>query len=268
MKVLLVANYVPDGQQSMQLFANLMEAGLSQAGHEVRVIRPRPWFGSLKPSAMGIGKWLGYLDKFLVFPVELRRSLAWADVVHICDHSNAFYTRHLQGVPHVVTCNDLLAIRSALGEIPENQTAWTGRQLQRLILEGLNHAQRVVCISDQTRDDLLRLSALEPEAAVRVYMGLNYPYAPMTRSTAKHWIERFKIPPNSRFILHVGGNHWYKNKAGVIAIFNALRSRLNQPDDLYLVLAGRAVPPYLQEMIQQYDLEPWGIPAYDVENEE
>ena len=287
MNILLIANYVNDGQQSMQRFADMLELGLKQAGHTVRVVRPQPVFGRLKPSATGLGKWLGYIDKFLLFPLGLRRAIAWADVVHICDHSNAFYASYLQQVPHVITCNDLLAIRSALGEIPENPTRWSGRQLQQLILKGLNSAQRVVCISERTRQDLLRISALPPEAATRVYMGLNYPYAPMTITTARHQVTQLGVPAGARYLIHVGGNHWYKNRLGVVQIFQALRSRLAQSsdgtdgtnatdaseldkelDNLYLVMAGQPLPDHIQAWIDAHDLRHWVIEAHNVSNED
>lgn len=268
MKILLLANYIPDGQQSMQRFANLLETGLQQAGHEVRVIRPQPYVGQLKSAATGVGKWLGYIDKFLLFPVQLRWAIEWADVVHICDHSNAFYTQCLQDKPHVVTCNDMLAIRSALGEIPQNQTGWTGQQLQRLILKGLNQAQRVACISDQTRTDLLRLSTLNANAVSRIYMGLNYPYAPMTIAIAKNRAVQLGVPQGSRFMLHVGGNHWYKNKVGVLTLFRMLRSRLDQPNDLYLVMAGQALSDDLRQQLQADGLEAWVVEVPDATNED
>ncbi|MGP1386739.1 MAG: glycosyltransferase family 4 protein [Thainema sp.] len=268
MKVVLLANYLTDGQQSMQRFAQLMETGLTEAGHEVRVVRPEQVVGRLKPSASGLGKWLGYIDKFLVFPLSLRRAIAWADVVHICDHSNALYTRYLQNVPHLVSCHDLLAVRSALGEIPQNQTAWTGQQLQQLILKGLNRAQRAVCISQQTRQDFLRLCQLPPEAVTQVYMGLNYPYTPMAMTPARHRISQLGIPSAGRYLLHVGGNHWYKNRMGVVQMFAEVRSQLGQPDDLYLVIAGQSLPEDIHAWIDEYKLRPWVIEAHDVSNED
>ena len=95
MKVLLVGNYPHDEQESMQRFANLLRSGLSAAGHEVRLLRPTPFIGRLKPAASGFGKWFGYVDKFILFPKELKAAAKWADIVHICDHSNAFYVKHL-----------------------------------------------------------------------------------------------------------------------------------------------------------------------------
>ena len=144
----------------MQRFAAFMAQGLRQAGHEARVVKPRASLGQLHISGEGFGKWLGYVDKFGLFPLVLKSEIKWADVVHICDHSNSFYTKYLRFVPHVVTCHDLLAVRSALGEIPQNPTRWTGRQLQRLILKGLTEAQHIACVSDATRSDLLRLAGI------------------------------------------------------------------------------------------------------------
>src|SRR5262249_10073651 len=131
MRVLLVSNYRNDRQESMLRFATALADGLRSLNIEVDLIRPEPWFGRLRSGARGVAKWLGYLDKFLLFPPRLRRLAATADVVHICDHSNAMYVRHVTHRPLLVTCNDLLAVRSALGEFPRHRTGWTGRMLQR-----------------------------------------------------------------------------------------------------------------------------------------
>ena len=267
MKILLISNYLFDAQQSMQRFANLLETGLSQLNHQVRVLRPQPFFGRFRPSPTGFGKWLGYADKFIVFPRTLRKAIAWADVVHICDHSNAFYVKYLQQVPHLVTCNDLLAIRSALGEIPENRTKWTGKQLQKMILNGLNQACRVVCISEKTKQDLVRLSSLGPSAVSRIYMGLNYPYSPMSGQEAKQYLGRFSIPQDSLFIFHVGGNHWYKNRLGVLTIFSHLNRKVESLK-LHLVMAGSPFSSEMKQFVGTYDLGDKVTEAGQVSNEE
>ena len=43
MKIVLVGNYLSDRQESMQRFTTLMQGGLEQAGHEVKVVRPAEW---------------------------------------------------------------------------------------------------------------------------------------------------------------------------------------------------------------------------------
>ena len=74
MKILLVGNYLPDRQRSMQRFAAMLREGLRASGHEVRLIRPRPRLGRTKTFGRGARKWLGYGDKYLILPGALRRA--------------------------------------------------------------------------------------------------------------------------------------------------------------------------------------------------
>lgn len=251
----------------MLRFAGMLRTELEKLGVAVELIRPRPFFGLLKRGATGLEKWLGYLDKFLVFPFDLKRKLARIQdgtVVHICDHSNAFYTRYLEKIPHLVTCNDLLAVRSARGEFPRNPTSWTGRQLQRLILSGLRRARRITCISQATRCDLLRLAGCDPGIVDVTMMGLNHPYSPMPKSRA---LERLGplIGGAGSYILHVGGNQWYKNRPGVLRIYAALGEPV-RPEKI--VMVG---PPFDRGMNAFLDAHPRiaanVLPLTDVDNE-
>lgn len=112
--VLLIGNYPPDRQQSMDRFAMMMLVGLTAAGVPAELIRPQPFFGRFRSAGGFVAKWLAYIDKFVLFPWQLRTRMKTAPaLVHICDHSNAMYARHLSGVSVVVTCHDLLAVRGA-----------------------------------------------------------------------------------------------------------------------------------------------------------
>lgn len=238
MRVLLVSNYLNDAQESMQRFAALMEKGLIQAGHDVRTLRPQNIVGRLRPSGEGVGKWLGYIDKFGVFPAFLKSIVTWANVVHICDHSNSFYTKHLKTKPHIVSCHDLIAVRCALGEFPRNTTRWSGQQLQQLIVKGLVRAQHVVCVSEATRRQLLRLTKIPEQRVSRVYNSLNYPYSRMNREEAMARIRKLQIDPGETFFLHVGGNQWYKNRVGVLRIFSSLRKHIPRQNPK-MVMVGK-----------------------------
>jgi len=244
MKVLLLGNYVNDGQESMQRFSAFMEQGLTQAGHEVRLLRPPSVFGKLRPSWQGVGKWLGYVDKFACFPHTLRAAVSEADVVHICDHANSFYTKYLKSVANLVTCHDLLAVRSALGEFSQNRTRWTGRRLQALIMKNLMKAQHIACVSDATRNDVLRLTGIGEDRVSRVYNSLNYPYFRMRVNEAAPRLRSLSVDPDQSFLLHVGGNQWYKNRMGVLRIFALLR-KLTTSRNLRLVMVGK---PWTGEM--------------------
>ncbi len=91
MRILLIGNYALDKQESMLRFAALMERELKARGHIVRLMQPQ---ARLARSTSGPGKWLGYLDKIVLFPFALKQAIKNFDVVHICDHSNAFYAKY------------------------------------------------------------------------------------------------------------------------------------------------------------------------------
>jgi glycosyltransferase involved in cell wall biosynthesis len=252
MKILLVGNYEPGGQKSMQRFAAILDSGFRDAGHETRLIRPPVVVGAL-PARGTAAKWLGYVDQFVVFPALLKKAVEWADVVHICDHSNAFYIKYVRNRPHVVTCHDLFAIRSALGEIGCHRTAWTGRRLQNMILRGLQSAGQtghIACVSRATFFDVVRVVGVPRNSVSQIYNGLNFPYAPLDLAQAQKEIEQFGIRPNQRFILHVGGNSWYKNRLGVLKIFSALKSR-PEGRQLFLVMAGQRITSEMQRFLRE-----------------
>jgi hypothetical protein len=146
MKVLIVGNYSLSYQQSMHRYVELLAQGLKMAGVDACLIRPTPLFGGLKRDDGGLAKWLRYMDRFLLFPPLLRWRARHFDVVHIADQGNGMYALVLGNKPSVVTCHDMLAIRSVLGKVPENPLRFTGRFLQRWILRGLKrvtHKERL-----------------------------------------------------------------------------------------------------------------------------
>lgn len=266
MKILLIGNYEADAIKSMDIFAQLLENELTKLGHRVRVLRPKTVFGQIPLCPNLFSKWLGYIDKLLLFPAQLRSALSWADIVHICDHGNAIYVKYLLNVPHVVTCHDLIPIRSGLGEVPEYRTGWTGKILQKMILQGLNQAQKVACISEQTQNDVLRLSSLSKNAVSVIPMGLNYPYTPMNFLECQQYLQILGIPSNSQFILHVGANHWYKNRLGVLRIYHQLSLQLQQ-SKFYLVMVGQAMTDEMQQFIKDHNLNQQVIELVDIDDE-
>jgi glycosyltransferase involved in cell wall biosynthesis len=267
MKILLIGNYLHNKQQSMQRFAELMRDLLVGAGNDAWLVQPPAILGKVLPAAEGIGKWLGYIDRFVLFRDRLRKEAAKADVVLICDQANAVYVPMLHGKPHLVTCHDMLAIRSALGDIPGHQTGWSGRFYQRWILSGLRHAQQVVCVSEQTRHELLAVGGLPLARTSVVPNALNYPYRPMPFGEARSRLRALRAEESWRYFLHVGGNQWYKNRPGVVHIFGALAS-LPQFAGHHLILAGKPWPRELRATVEQYKLTARVHEWIDVSNEE
>jgi glycosyltransferase involved in cell wall biosynthesis len=249
--VLLIGNYPLDRQQSMQRFGMMMLQSLAAAGVAAEMITPRPFFGRFRSAGGFVAKWLGYIDKFVVFPRQLRTRLAKRPaVVHICDHSNAMYGAYVARAPIIVTCHDLLAVRGALGEETNCPASVTGKLLQRWILHGLRRASAIVCDSQATRDDARRLvhrNVASPKLEV-VMLGLNYPYRKLSQIEA--WTRLEKIPQfdsEPPFVLHVGSNLRRKNRDGVLRVFARFKGKWNGR----LVFAGDLLDAELMSLSQE-----------------
>ena len=247
MKILLVGNYQPDRQHSMQLYAGLLAEGMRARGHAVELLRPPAVLGARVAMESPLFKWLGYFDKFFLFRDKLRQAAAKADLVHLCDQSNAMYMSALTGKPHVVTCHDILAIRSAMGHFPANRVSVTGRIFQRMIARGLRRARTILCVSNKTRDDARTFLGI-PEARLHVIANALQPgYAPLGEDERAPLLRAIGAPSATEYFLHVGGNHWYKNRAAVIEIFAELR-KLPQYKEARLVMAGAGLTPQLRAL--------------------
>lgn len=245
MKVLLVGNYPHDGSTSMQIWARALERELLQLGVEAHLIFPEPVLGRFMPSPVGLGKWLGYIDRYLIFPPRLRAAAAQFDVVHMVDHGSAMYSAHVNGKPTVVTCNDMLAVRGALGELPEMQASRAGRYLQRWICAGLERTTCVACISQATFDDASRILGRSNHLRV-VLDALNYPFQPLDSGEVERRLALL-TGITKPFLLHVGSNHARKNRDGVLRVF----AQVSTHADLQLVFAGEALDHQLVQLARE-----------------
>jgi glycosyltransferase involved in cell wall biosynthesis len=252
--VLLIGNYPPDRQQSMQRFSTMMLEGLTAAGVAAELIRPEPLFGNFRFAGDFVAKWLAYIDKFVLFPSRLKKKLRAApDVVHICDHSNAMYVQHVERTATVVTCHDLLAVRGALGEETDTPASAAGKFLQRWILRGLQRADVVACVSRRTCADAEQLVRHGDRPKLEVVpLGLSYPYRPIGREEAERRLASVEgFDPAVPFILHVGSNLRRKNREVVLKIF----ARVKREWPGRLVFAGDALSDSLRATAQQLGLE-------------
>ena len=208
------------GSQSHQHFARMLVRAYQRQGHTVELRQPE---AVLRRHIGGrAAKWAGYIDQYLVFPSRMRRKIA-ADPPHtlyvFCDQALGPWMPRVTHRPHVVHCHDLLALRSALGLVPENPTSWTGRLYQRYIRAGFRQARHFISVSEKSRSDLHEFGGVQPLTSEVVYNGLNHPYRPQPADAARAALLRAGLPPPAGFLLHIGGAQWYKNSAGVLRLY-------------------------------------------------
>ena len=225
----------------MPRFARMLAEGMSARGHQVEIRTPQARF-VLLPLPKSSRKWLGYVDQYLVFPSQIRSKLKQdaADTLFVfTDHALGPWVPLVANRPHVIHCHDFLAQRSALGEFPENATGWSGRQYQAYIRRGYSKGNNFISVSQTTRQDLHRFLPTEPTDSEVVYNGLNQDFAPQIASETRVSLSaKLGIKLTDGYLLHVGGNQWYKNRKGIIELYNAWRTM--SPDKLPLLLIGQS----------------------------
>jgi glycosyltransferase involved in cell wall biosynthesis len=223
----------------MSRFAGMILCGMTERGHKVESWTSRQTFGRLPIPSAFIRKWLGYADQFLVYPRELRQLVNRqpSDTLFVVtDQALGMWVPCFAHRPHVIHCHDFLALKSALGEFSENPTGWTGRQYQQRIRKGFSRGKTFISVSEKTREDLHRFLPRVPKISEVVRNGLNHPFRPMEMAERISLLKQVGVEiPKHGFIVHIGGNQWYKNRRGVLEIYRVYVHSHPNPLELWMI---------------------------------
>ncbi|WP_338840225.1 glycosyltransferase family 1 protein [Flavobacterium ginsenosidimutans] len=258
-QIILIGNYKPDKQFSMQIFESLMSEGYSKSKINVSAIRPREIFRKLSFNKPSLEKWLAYIDKFFVFPIELlsfrslnfilRRPVNY----HICDHSNAFYLYFLPKNKTIITCHDVLAIRAGLGFADTYCYATkSGQVLQRIILNALCTAKKLATVSEFTLNQLLEIDN-KPDRNkkwITIHNAVSEKFLPLPEDKIQEVLKKYQQLKGKEIILHVGSDLERKNRKLLVNMMYELQNDWNG----ILVLAGEKLNAELQELIQKLEI--------------
>jgi glycosyltransferase involved in cell wall biosynthesis len=240
LRILLIGNYEPDKQQSMLRFLAIMSKELKNLGFNIHSIQPSPFFGKINFGPKLLKKWLGYIDRYILFPFVLLKIRHHYDIFHILDHSNSLYINYLETKKCIITFHDAIGIKSANGEIKEFRGTLTGKLYHKWILNGLKKAKRIVSVSQFSENELLELIEKKIQGQIKfkiIHNGLNYPYSPQGKE--KKSDVNFSIKKS--YLIHVGTNHERKNREGVMKVFAELKKKW----DGLLVFVGPELSPDL-----------------------
>ncbi|RYY63084.1 MAG: glycosyltransferase family 1 protein [Chitinophagaceae bacterium] len=238
--------------QSMPRYASWLMEGMRKRGHEVEAWSASPAVYKFA-FANALKKWAGYVDQYVLFPLQLKKKIAAGapDTLYVfTDHALGPWVPYASGQKHLIHCHDFLAQMSALGQIAEQHTSYTGRVYQRYIRKGFRQGRNFISISENTRHDLHRLLGKEPNISAVVYNGLTRSF----ENTEDRQAVRASLstvlnaPLQEGYLLHVGGNQWYKNRNGVVELYNQWRAMSSKT--FPLVLAGAAPSASLREKVQ------------------
>jgi glycosyltransferase involved in cell wall biosynthesis len=238
MRLVLITHPLTFGIASIPRFTEMIQRGMKSRGCHVETWTSAQQLGRFRVASPSIRKWLGYADQYLIYPRMLKKLVDRQPantLFVVTDQALGMWIPALSHRPHVIHCHDFLALRSSLGEFPENPTGWTGRQYQRLIQRGFSRGKVFISVSRKTQDDLHRFLPRTPRISEVVYNGLNFPFRPMPLAKRMSLLVKTGMDvPGKGFILHISGNQWYKNPKGVLEIYRAYAAASKDPCPLWM----------------------------------
>jgi glycosyltransferase involved in cell wall biosynthesis len=237
MNVVIFAHPAFMASQSMPRFAEMVQRACLEHGLQTEFWSPRAIMHWLARGSR-LEKWAGYIDQYLIFPllVSMRVAMRRHTLYVFCDQALGPWVPLVAGKPHVIHVHDFLALKSALGLVQENPTSATGRLYQRYIRWGFKHGRNFISVSQRTENDLKAIGEARPERSHVVYNGLNYPYQQVPLQQARQTLRDAGIQGLEQgFVMHIGGSQWYKNKFGVVHIYQQYAASSEAPLPLLLI---------------------------------
>jgi len=234
---------------SMPRFTSMLAEGMTERGHRVKIWSPGSAFFNM-PVKGPLKKWLGYIDQYVVFPAAVKRRMKECpeDTLFVfTDQAQGPWIKLVEKRRHVMHCHDFLAQFSALGKIPEFKTSWTGKKYQQFIRNGYFKARNFISVSHKTHSDLVELIGDKASKSAVVYNGLDKSYKQQDQVKSRTILgNKTGVDLSQGFLMHIGGNQWYKNRIGVVEIYNAWRDLGNT---LPLLMIGAAPSEDLAQLI-------------------
>src|SRR5262249_2826859 len=122
LRVAIVADFLEERWPSMDLVASMLARELPRLGGAMpieagilrpRFLRPLSKYKGLKDSNR-VYNLERALNRYLTYPLWLKRRSASFDVFHVTDHSYAHLVRYLPAERTIVTCHDMVLFRPFL----------------------------------------------------------------------------------------------------------------------------------------------------------
>ncbi len=255
LRVAIIADFAEERWPSMDLVADTLAARI-KINHvseiSVSLIRPR-FRRRLSAFAHEPGRLMNLdrvLNRFIDYPLILRRLRKNFDLFHVADHSYAHLVHYLPAERTLVTCHDLETFRCLLEPDRAARSIAFGA-MTRLILAGLQSAAAIVCVSETTRRDLLRNEIAKDERCVTIANGISPVFTPAANAIEDAEAIRLLGSADASIeILNVGSTVPRKRIDRLLRVIAGIRKRWPQ---VRLVRVGGEFTREQQKM--QSDLE-------------
>lgn len=179
-----------------------------------------------------------------IFNYFLQKTLGYPKLDKVLGGVNIFWSPHFnfthlsasKDLKKIITVHDLSFLR-----YPEffslRKNFWHHALNVKKILR---EADKIIAISQNTKNDIIELTGVAPEKIVVIYSGVNLIKREVSAEERQGFLDKHQL--SGRFILYLGNIEPRKNISGIIAAFNNLKTKDaaegGQLSDLKLILAG------------------------------
>ena len=260
LKVALIADYVEEGWASMDLVAEMLTAKLTSLHRDVidvtlirpRFARPLTRFAALRRSKSAFNAERA-LNRYLLYPLLLRRQRGKFSLFHIVDHSYAHLANYLPADRTIITCHDLDAFRAILAPSSGPRSV-VFRTIASRLLRGFRRATIVTCVSHATRDAVVKHGLRSPATTVVIANGVDVVMSPEPDLTADCEAENIlgRRDPDAMEILHVGSTEPRKRIDLLLQIFAGIARKFPQAR---LIRVGGGLLPEHRRMASALGIE-------------
>lgn len=231
MRILVVGTHPQVRQPSMSLFAQWLVEACRPLGH-VELRQAPAFFLSAGRKGSAAAKWLAYVDQYLLLPLQLWTASRRFDLVVVADQGNAPSALLVPGRKLVVMVHDTIAMRQALGRIPDAPaTGRSGVILQALIRRSVRRARTLLSNPGAIPGEIGHLGLGRHVSVV----GCHADYSRLASPAAA-------LPVKGPYVLNVASDGWRKRKRSLIPLWKEVQAR----SGLQLVLAGHTDEETLQ----------------------
>jgi glycosyltransferase involved in cell wall biosynthesis len=260
LKVALIADYAEEGWASMDLVAEMLAATLASLHRDaidVTLIRPRfarplTRFAALRRSKPAFNAERA-LNRYLLYPLFLRRQRGKFSLFHIVDHSYAHLANYLPADRTIITCHDLDAFGAILAPSSRPRSA-VFRTIASRLLKGFRRAAIVTCVSNATRDAVVAHGLRSLATTVVIANGVDSLMSPEPDLAADGEAEKILgcRDPGAIEILHVGSTEPRKRIDLLLQIFAGIARKF---PTARLIRVGGGLLPEHQRMASALGIE-------------
>jgi glycosyltransferase involved in cell wall biosynthesis len=212
--VLLVRGLADPDRPSMGRFATELERTLRRST-SVRLDDP------VVLSPLGLRRLDPYLARYLRAPVTVARRRSGNTVFHLTDHSDGHLAAIIPASRTVISCHDLILLRARETGVGFEPRPWS-RARFAFSTSFLRRAARVVCGSEATKADVVRLRDVAPEQVTVVPYGVDQGFAPLVPEVRERLRDALGL--RGPALIHVDSGQPYKNVAATLRVLARLRS--------------------------------------------